>query len=72
MNPRFVVFDEIQPESEMNCIRNAVNSGVNIITTIHGCGIEDIKKKIKDVYSLFDTAVIMNENKEVKEVLCLS
>ena len=53
-------------------MKNAVNSGVNIITTVHGKGIEDVKEKISNVYKLFDTAVIMNEEKEVKEILCLS
>ena len=72
MNPKFVVFDEIQPETELACVKNAVNSGVNIITTVHGKGIEDVKEKISNVYKLFDTAVIMNEEKEVKEILCLS
>lgn len=72
MNPRFVIFDEIQPEKELACVENAVNSGINIITTVHGRGIEDIKKKIHNVFSLFDTAVVMNENKEVREVICLN
>lgn len=72
MNPSFVVFDEIQPETELTCVKNAVNSGVNVITTVHGKGIEEVKEKISDVYKMFDTAVVMDENKEVKEILCLS
>ena len=52
--------------------RTAVNSGVNIITTVHGRDICDIKEKISDVYSVFDTAVIMTPEKEVKEVICLN
>ena len=72
MNPEVVVFDEIQPEKELMCVKNAVNSGVNIITTVHGRDICDIKEKISDVYSVFDTAVIMTPEKEVKEVICLN
>lgn len=72
MNPRYVVFDEIQPERELECVKNAVFSGVNIITTVHGSSIDDIKGKIENVYGLFDNAVIMNEKKEVKEILCLN
>lgn len=72
MNPRYVIFDEIQPEREIFCVKNAIFSGVNIITTVHGNNINDIKEKIKDVYDLFDNAIIMNEKKEVKEILCLN
>lgn len=72
MNPSVVVFDEIQPEKELVCVRNAVNSGVDIITTVHGRDVADIKAKISEVYSIFDTAVIMSPKKEVKEIICLN
>ena len=72
MNPRYVIFDEIQPEREIKCVKNAVNSGVNIITTIHGRSISDVMDKINDVYEIFNTAVIMSQDKEVKEILCLN
>ncbi len=72
MNPKLVVFDEIQPEKELACVKNAVNSGVEIITTVHGRDIKDVREKIRDVYSIFDTALIMSDEKEVKEIVCLN
>ncbi len=72
MNPQIVVFDEIQPERELPCVKSAVNSGVHIITTVHGRDLSDIKNKISDVYTIFDTAVIMSPEKKVKEVICLN
>lgn len=72
MNPEIVVFDEIQPEKEIACVKNAVNSGVDIITTVHGRDIKDVREKIKDVYSIFNTLLIMSDKKEVKEIVCLN
>ncbi|MBU5590760.1 stage III sporulation protein AA [Clostridium sp. MSJ-4] len=46
MAPEVLICDEIGSERDMESILLALNSGVNIITTIHGSGIEDMEKRL--------------------------
>lgn len=64
MSPDVIVCDEIGSYKDMESIVTALNSGVNIITTIHGHGIED----------MYDRAVFREimENKVFRRAVVLS
>lgn len=45
MSPRMIAVDEIGSEKELKAIRHALNCGCNILATVHGNSIEDVRKK---------------------------
>ena len=49
MNPSLIVTDEIGSEQDIQCLINAMNSGVKVVATIHASSIEQLKRK-----SIFD------------------
>lgn len=64
MSPDIIVCDEIGTYKDMESILCALNSGVNLITTIHGFGIEDLYKRpvFKDIVenNVFKRAVVLS------------
>lgn len=64
LSPDIIICDEIGIEKDMESIVLAMNSGVNVITTIHGYGVED----------LFRRKVFLNliDNKVFKKAIVLS
>lgn len=53
MSPNVIVTDEIGNLDEINALYTALNSGVSLITTVHGDSIEDIKNR-KELNKLLD------------------
>ena len=53
MSPNIIVTDEIGNEREVKALYTALNGGVNLITTVHGDSIEDIKGR-KELSNLLD------------------
>ncbi|MCY6370324.1 stage III sporulation protein AA [Clostridium ganghwense] len=72
MAPDVIVCDEIGTYKDIESILVAMNSGVNLITTIHGFGVEDLYNRavFKDILDndVFQRAVILNASKEVGRV----
>ncbi|AKN34019.1 stage III sporulation protein AA [Clostridium carboxidivorans P7] len=66
MSPDVVVCDEIGTYKDMDSILFALNSGVNLITTIHGYGIEDLYKRpvFKEIVEnqVFKRAIVLSSN----------
>lgn len=64
MAPEVIVCDEIGTYEDMKSVLAAVNCGVNIITTIHGFGIEDLYNRdvFKDITqnNVFEKAIILD------------
>lgn len=64
MSPEVIVCDEIGTLRDMESIIMALNSGVNLITSIHGFGIEDLYNRIvyKEVIdnNVFNTAIVLS------------
>jgi len=64
MSPDVIVCDEIGTYKDMDSILMALNSGVNLITSIHGFGIEDLSKRavFKDILenNVFKLAVVLS------------
>lgn len=72
MSPDVIICDEIGTYKDMESILAAMNSGVNLITTIHGFGIEDLYKRsvFKEILdnNVFDRAIILSASKEVGKI----
>lgn len=45
MNPNLIITDEIGCEDDIIALKNAMNSGVKVMATIHANGIDDYKRK---------------------------
>jgi len=67
MSPQIIVCDEIGTSSDMESIIAALNSGVNLITTIHGFDVEDLYKRpvFREVMenSVFKRAIVLSNRK---------
>ncbi|HCQ91639.1 MAG TPA: stage III sporulation protein AA, partial [Clostridium sp.] len=69
MSPQIIICDEIGTSSDMESIIAALNSGVNLITTIHGFDVEDLYKRpvFRDVMEngVFKRAIVLSNRKGV-------
>lgn len=69
MSPQVIICDEIGTSKDMESIIAALNSGVNLITTIHGFDVEDLYKRpvFREVMenSVFKRAVVLSNKKGV-------
>jgi len=73
LSPRLVICDELGSAQDFEIIQYALKSGVKIIATAHGFGIEDIKRNIylKNIIdnNFFDRALILGKGPlRLKEV----
>lgn len=72
MGPQVIICDEIGTYRDMESIVAALNSGVNVITTIHGFSEEDLYKRpvFKDVIEnkVFKRAVILSNRRGIGTV----
>lgn len=66
MRPDFIATDEIGTDEDADAIMYAINSGVGVIATSHGKGIEDLKrsKKLKQIVDegVFEKIVTLGKN----------
>ncbi|WP_034868808.1 stage III sporulation protein AA [Clostridium lundense] len=72
MSPDIIVCDEIGTLSDMESIIGAMNSGVSLITTIHGYGIEDLYERavFKEIMDnkVFKKAIILSNKNGIGTV----
>ena len=69
MSPDVIVCDEIGTQKDMESVLMALNSGISLITTIHGFGIEDLYKRavfkeIVDNY-VFTRGIVLSNKKGI-------
>lgn len=75
MAPDVIITDEIGRSEDINAISDALSSGVNIITTIHGNDMKDIRNSFLREFidkGVFETLIFLTSEPEagtVKEVL---
>lgn len=75
MSPDAIICDEIGTYSDMESILAALNSGVSIITSIHGKGIEDLFERV--VYreiidnKVFERAIVLSSEKGAGTIKCI-
>lgn len=66
MRPDFIATDEIGTDEDASAIMYAINSGVKVIATSHGRGVEDLKRssKLNQIIELgiFKKIVVLSEN----------
>lgn len=75
MSPDVIVCDEIGTEGDMESILMALNSGISLITTIHGFGIEDLYKRLvfKDIVEnfVFSRGIVLSNKKGIGTIECI-
>jgi stage III sporulation protein AA len=75
MSPDVIVCDEIGTQRDMESILMALNSGVSLITTIHGFGIEDLYKRLvfKDIVDnyVFTRGIVLSNKKGIGTIECI-
>lgn len=69
MSPQIIAADEIGTLSDIKAIETAMNSGVRIITTIHGFNIQDVKRRseFSVLFSLFDVFAVLSRDTKTME-----
>ncbi|MBU3142196.1 stage III sporulation protein AA [Clostridium sp. CF012] len=69
MSPDVIVCDEIGTQNDMESILMALNSGISLITTIHGFGIEDLYKRLvfKDIMEnyVFSRGIVLSNKRGI-------
>lgn len=73
MSPRVIVTDEIGADSDVEAIYSIVNAGVRIVTSVHGYGVEDVRRRgrLGELIdkNIFSAVVVMWNLGEIKEVI---
>ena len=66
LSPEVLVCDEIGTKGDIDALMMAFNSGVNIVTTIHGFSVEDLyrRKVFGDLLKneILERAIILSNN----------
>lgn len=72
MAPDIIICDEIGTHMDVESIITALNSGVNLITTIHGFGIEDLFNRgvFKEILenNVFKRAIVLGAIKKIGDI----
>lgn len=75
MSPDVIVCDEIGTYSDVNSILMALSSGVSLITTIHGYGLDDLYRRdvFKDIMNniVFEKAIILSSKNGAGTIECI-
>ena len=59
MAPQCIMCDEIGSSEDIKAIKNALNSGVSVIASIHSENMEKAKQKLKGAYNLFSSFIVL-------------
>lgn len=69
MSPDVIATDEIGHEMDIKAIYQAMQSGVKVISTAHGAGLEDIKNKLnlKDIIEnkIFERIIVLDNSRGI-------
>lgn len=72
MSPEVIVCDEIGTYKDMESILSALSCGINLITTIHGKGLEDLYNRVvfKDLINnhVFNRAIILSNRNGIATI----
>ncbi len=70
LSPDVIITDEIGTDEDMAAIRSILKGGAKIITSLHADSFHDANKKKKELISLFDLIIVL-QNREVRECIRL-
>lgn len=62
MAPDLIITDELYGEKDWECVLNASNSGIKIISSCHGKNLLDVLNKKYFIKGVFDRYVILNDD----------
>lgn len=75
MSPQLIICDEIGTKDDLEALDYAINSGVNIIATMHSNDIDDAYKKpyMKNLFSrnAFDYIVVLGTNESLGKIVTI-
>jgi len=75
MAPEVIVCDEIGTNKDVESVLVALNSGVSLVTTIHGYGVEDLYNRnvFKDIVEnkVFKRAIVLSSRKGAGTIECI-
>lgn len=69
MSPDIIFMDELSSEDDVLGVIKAVNSGVNVIATIHSDSVENVVNKFKTLKEYFDYFVILDSKDKPGQIL---
>ncbi len=72
MNPDVIVVDEIGKEKEIDVIRDALNSGIKIITSFHAGDKSEFERRFP-ASEIFECVVVLSKKNgvgEIKKIIC--
>lgn len=72
MSPDVIITDELGLEDDVASLKQVMNAGVKIITTVHGYGKEDVRNRphLRELIEndFFDCIIELNNRKEVSKI----
>lgn len=71
MSPKIIVTDEIGSDDDVEALYMCVNAGVKIMTSVHGYGVEDLKRRgrLGELANVFDEIIVLKNRGEIESVL---
>ena len=70
MSPDVIVTDELGDKADAEAVSEIIKSGVSVIASVHGSGIDDVsaRKGLKEVIEFFDVFVVLSKRNGVGTV----
>ncbi|MBO7345138.1 MAG: hypothetical protein J6U92_04280 [Clostridia bacterium] len=62
LSPNIVITDELITQNDWLCVKNAVNSGVKIVASVHARSLDEVCAKNEFIPNLFDRYIVLNSN----------
>lgn len=72
LSPDVMITDELGGEEDIAAVKNVFNAGCRIITSMHGFGAEELHGGRRELFALFDRAVVLmrkNGVPKIREIL---
>ena len=60
LSPEIIITDELVTKSDWQCVQNAVNSGLNIIASVHSSCVDELIHKEFFIHNLFDLYFVLD------------
>lgn len=71
MAPDIVITDELSNKDDWDCVKKASISGVNVIASCHGSGIDDVRKNDLFIKDVFDRYIVLDNGIKPGVIKCV-